>query len=314
MESILSEAASGREMGGGSSRPYALLFGGQAGAAGGLGRRLASWPGFGAWLDKVSAQSAKDAKWLMLEAPEHVASGRFQAARLMVLYNQACAEMALSELGPPVALCGYSLGFYAAACAAGCAPLSVFLEWVERVNSANAIYCPAGSFALAVTVGLDRAALEGRFGDWGLSGLALTGINNATQLVFAGPAREVDEALAKLKGVSLGAQRLGMDVPLHCRHVEPAAQAVKDWWAGVPLSPPRLPLISPVNGEIVESGEAFRSVMLESLVSPTNWAAVARRLALIAPELVMDASAGGDIGRMTRWNWRGARVKPLIGP
>lgn len=290
---------------------YALMFGGQAGAASGLGKLLASWPGFDAWLEKVCAESAPDARWLLLEAPASIVTERFTAARMMVLYNHACAEMALARFGRPSALCGYSLGFYAAASAAGCAPLSIFLEWVDRVNAVNAVHCPKGAFGLAVSVGLKMEEVQRGFLDWGFNDLAISGINNVTQIVFAGPASQVDEAVSRLKAVALDARRLEMDVPLHCRHVAPSAEAVASWWSTVALAPPMRPLVSPVDGEVIETGEAFRDVMARSLVSPTNWVAVARRLSLLSPKVVMDASPGGDIGRMTRWTWREANVRPL---
>ncbi len=291
---------------------YALTFGGQAGAASGLGKLLASWRGLDAWLEKVCAESAPDARWLLLEAPAAIATERFTAARMMVLYNHACAEMALASFGPPSALAGYSLGFYAAASAAGCAPLSIFLEWVDRVNAANAIHCPKGAFGLGVSVGLKMEEVQRGFRDWDFPDLAITGINNVTQIVFAGPASQVDEAVSRLKAVALDARRLEMDVPLHCRHVAKAAEAVAPWWSTVALAPPMMPLVSPVDGEMIESGEAFREVMARSLVSPTNWVAVARRFSLLSPKMVLDASPGGDIGRMTRWTWREASVTPLL--
>jgi len=292
-------------------RGKALLFGGQLGAAPGLARRFAGEPAFGRWLQEREAAGTSDARALLLDEPCPAAADRFGAARLMVLFNSAAAAVCADRLGTPPAVAGYSLGFYAAAEAAGVAPVEVFLEWVGRVNAADASLFPPGAYATGLCVGLTREELESRLAGAGLGSLAVSGVNNRTQLLFAGPAGQVRAAAELLAPTALDVRTLPFDVPLHSRHLVPAAAEVAPWWDTVPLGDPTLPLLSPVDGAVLPSGECFRAAMLSSLTAPTDWAAVVEGLKGRVPPEALDLSPGGDLGRMSRWGWRELVVKPL---
>ena len=89
---------------------YALLLGGQMGAAAGLGKRLAPLAEFRLWLEGVSPR-VPEAGHLLLEAPPETFADRFTGSRLMVLYDHACAVAALARLGTPAALAGHPMDF-----------------------------------------------------------------------------------------------------------------------------------------------------------------------------------------------------------
>jgi len=293
------------------SPPRTLLFGGQLGAAAGLGRRLAGEPAFARWLAEREAAGTSDARALLLDELCPAASDRFSAARLMVLFNSAAAAVCAQRLGPPTAVAGYSLGFYAAAEAAGIASVELFLEWVERVNAVDAALFPPGAFATGLCVGLTREDLESRLVAAGLRGLAVCGVNNRTQLLFAGPASQVQTAADLLGPSVLDVRVLPFDVPLHSRHLVPAAAEVAPWWGTVSLLEPSLPLFSPVDGSALDGAESFRAAMLASLTSPTDWAAVVEGLKGRVEPGAVDLSPNGDLGRMSRWGWRELVVYPL---
>lgn len=283
--------------------PLALLIGGQLGAAQGLGRPLAEEPAFDRWLAQRRGAGTADAEALLLQAPCPSAADRFGAARLMVLYGHAAATVALDRSGPPAALTGYSLGFYAAAAAAAVAPVELFLEWVGRVNAENARRFPPGTCALGLCVGLPRPELEAHLARLGTD-LAVTAVNNRTQLAFAGPAPSVRAALEALRPVALDARELPLDVPLHGPLMAETARAVAPWLAGQRFCDPDVPLLSPVDGTRLHSARAFRDHLLASLTSPTDWAAVVEGLRAEGVARALDLSPGGDLGRMTRWSWR----------
>jgi len=249
-------------------------------------------------------------RWVT-EAPAEEISERFTAPRLMVLFGCAAAEAARQRLGPPAAAAGYSLGFYAAAVFGRCVALEPILKWLERVNEVNACRFPPGAFALASETGLTESELKGAFAAAGLKGLEVANVNSARQIVFAGPAEEVESGRRVLEGRVLDCRRLPLDVPLHTPYVEHAREAVAGWWSSVPASSPTLLLPSPVDGTPVGSGEAFKRHMLESVVSPTRWDLVVEALVRRGVTKMVDLSPGGELGRASRWVCREVEVVPL---
>jgi len=249
-------------------------------------------------------------RWVTTARQEEI-SERFTAPAVMVLHDVVCGEVALKEWGPPAAVAGYSLGFYAAAVLARCLSSLAVLGWLTRVNAINAQRFPPGEFALASCTGLPAAELERLLDEWGLAGLRISAFNNPRQVVVAGPASEVRDALARLKGVALDAKEVPLDVPLHTNYMEETRGAMTAWWSLVPASSPIFPLLSPVTGEILTGGAAFKQHMFASLAVPTDWTSVARSLERLGIRWALDASPGGELGRMTRWTYRDLRVMPI---
>ena len=81
--------------------------------------------------------------------------------------------------------------------------------------------------------------MDARLAEWGLDEVQMANINNARQLVLAGlraPSKWV--RLESPEGLALDVRDLPLDIPLHTPHLEPARQAVADWWASVPAGAP----------------------------------------------------------------------------
>ncbi len=292
--------------------PYALLFPGQLFERPGMGIPLRGQEGFERLLPRFQdLTKGRFVRWVT-EAPAEEISERFTAPHLMVLFGCAAAEAARVRLGPPAAAAGYSLGFYSAAVFARCVALEPILRWLERVNEANACRFPPGACALASATGLSEGELKEAFAAAGLRGLEVANVNSARQIVFAGPAAEVEAGRRALEGRALECRRLPLDVPLHTPYVEAAREAVTGWWSSVPASSPTLLLPSPVDGAPVGSGEAFKRHMLESLVSPTRWDLVVETLVRKGVTRMVDLSPGGELGRASRWVCREAEVVPLV--
>ncbi len=291
--------------------PYAVLMAGQLSERAGMASPLASHPVFrrlAGGFDNLTAGQFE--RWVTTARQEEI-SERFTAPAVMVLYDIVCGEAAVRDWGPPAAVAGYSLGFYAAAAVARCVSPQAVLGWLTRVNADNARRFATGRFCLAVVTGLAPEAVRERLDGWGLSGVRVANLNNPAQVVVAGPAAEVRRGLEALRGSVLDAKELPFDVPLHTDYMDGTRGAVAGWWSLVPASAPIYPLLSPVSGERLTSGAAFKHHMLQSLAAPTDWTAVARTLERMGVEWALDVSPGGELGRMTRWTHRGLRVLPV---
>jgi malonyl CoA-acyl carrier protein transacylase len=291
--------------------PYAILMAGQLSEKAGMGLHLSSHPVFQRLSGGFDAQTAGQFERWVTTASQAEISERFTAPTLMVLYDQICGEIAVREWGSPAVVAGYSLGFYAAAILARCLSAKAVIGWLTRVNASNARLFPPGDFALAVVTGLSIAEWEEYAARQPEGGLRIANINNAKQLVVAGPADQVKRALEHLEGVALDAHRLPIDIPLHTDYLEESRQEVMTWWSMVPAAAPHIPLLSPVDGQPIGSGAAFKREMLASLTAPTDWQGVIRTLEAMGIRRALDTSPGGELGRMARWTYRGLEVIPV---
>lgn len=292
------------------SPPYAILMAGQFSETPEMGCTLS---GDSVFLDAARAFGAltggKFPEWVTRSGADEL--GRHEVAcEAVVLFDAALGEVARARFGAPGLVAGYSLGFYAAASLAGVFPMELALAWIRRVNAGMEARFPGGSFGLAVSIGLSRGELLDTFGAAGLRGLRIANVNNARQLVYAGPSAEVSASMRVLEGKVLSAKELPLGFPLHTPYLEPVVREVEPWWRTVELADPSLPLLSPVDGSILSRSEAVREAMLLSLTEPTDWVAVVRAVASASPEWALDTSGDGSLGRMTRWVDRGINMVP----
>lgn len=290
---------------------YAILFPGQLSEKAGMGAPFRFHPVYKNLAPSFGHLTGGQFERWVLEAGQDEISQRFTAPGIMVLYDLLASEVAAHEWGRPVAVAGYSLGFYAAAVLSKCVPVSAVLTWLEKVNACNARTCPPGRYAVAASTGLSEPEVTAFFSEWRLGGLRVANVNNPRQVVFAGPAPEVGDAVDRLKGRALDVRLLPLDVPLHTPYMEPACLEVQSWWSTVPTGAPVLPLLSPVDGRTVGSGAAFKKEMLASLQAPTRWDLAVEALARFKPDRVLDLSPDGSLGRMARWTNRDLAVVPV---
>jgi [acyl-carrier-protein] S-malonyltransferase len=294
-----------------NSCPYAILMPGQLSERSGMALPLAGDEVFERLAGGFDALTGGRFRYWVTQAPAEELGGRFVAPTAMVLYGALCAEVALSRFGPPEAVAGYSLGFYAAGLFARCVKASAVLEWLDRVNAANGRDFPPGRFALASETGLSRAEIEALFDRWGLAEVTVANINNPKQVVFAGPRGAVQRAIERLKGLVMEVRLLPLDVPLHTPYVERARSEATPWWQGVPASDPLWPIISPRDGRVIIAGREFRKEVAEALSAPTDWVAAVTRLRELGLRRLLDLSPGGELGRMARWTVRDLEILPV---
>jgi len=257
-----------------------------------------------------SLTSGRFEEWVTTARMEEIGD-RFTAPSVMVLYGEICAEIAAEKFGPPSALAGYSLGFYAAALFARSLKVRDVLKWLERVNAESARFFPPGEFSFAVATGIRHWELEELLRGLDLKSVRVANINNPRQVVVAGPATDIDRAGKLLKGRLMDCQVLPLDVPLHTEYMEETRGRVSQWWDTIPAAAPTCPLISPVDGRIIQSGEMVKSEMSRALTAPNDWVSVCSRISQMNIDWVLDLSPGGELGRMVRWTNRDTVVKPV---
>jgi thioester reductase-like protein len=182
-------------------------------------------------------------------------------------------EMALAALWRswgvvPRALLGYSLGEYAAACAAGVFSLEDGLRIVaERARRIAAL--PAGGMLAVSLPERELAALLG-------AECGLAAVNGPEVCVAAGPLEAIDALAARLAERGATARRLPTAHAFHSAMMDPVMDDFGRFLAGVALRPPEIPYVTNVTGGWVTAEQA---------TDPAHWARHLRATVLFAAGL-----------------------------
>jgi len=291
--------------------PWAILMAGQLTEREGMGRGLLQDPFFTeASRDLDGLTGGRFIRWITESKQSELA--RPEIGSLAVLgFDIAVARAARARFGPPAAACGYSLGFYAAAVEAGAVSAGTALSWVEAVNGEMEREFSGGRHGLAFAIGLSARDLLDAFREAGLGSLRIANVNSRKSIVFGGLRDEVQGALSRLKDRILQGGMLPLPHPLHTSHLDPVRDRMCGWWGGRETAPPKRLLISPSDGARIEGADALRALLPETLVLPTDWVAVVESIARLEPGWLLDTSADGSLGRMTRWVDRSLNVISL---
>jgi acyl transferase domain-containing protein len=220
-------------------------------------------------------------------------------------------EYALAQLWrqwgvEPMALLGYSLGEYTAACLAGVLTLEDALALVaRRAELIDAL--PAGGM-LAVPLPADEltAILEA------FPALSLAATHGPLVSVAAGP----EEALAgleeRLAAEDLVGRRLATTHAFHSAMMEPAVAAFREALGSVTLSPPRVPLLSNVTGGWMTAAEATDpEYWVRHLLSTVRFAEGLATLAEEAP-ILLEVGPGQALATTARQQQRELPAVPTL--
>ncbi|OLR93050.1 acyltransferase domain-containing protein [Actinokineospora bangkokensis] len=188
----------------------------------------------------------------MLAARE-VPQGPLSHTRLgqpaVFVVEHATAELLRSWGLVPEAVLGYSLGEYAAACAAGVLTPEDALRLVswraERIEE-----LPEGGM---LAVAAPRAEVEPWLGD----AVDVSAVTGPHQTVVGGPAAAVAELAVRLTDAGVPFQRVGARHGFHTRTMAPLAAELRAWITGnATLSAPRTRLAANVTGTWATAAQA----------------------------------------------------------
>jgi [acyl-carrier-protein] S-malonyltransferase len=256
----------------------AFIFPGQGSQAVGMGAELAkAYPSARAVFEEVDAALAQKLSRLMWEGPE---------AELTLTENAQPALMAVSlaamrvlgekglKLPAKVAyVAGHSLGEYSALAAAGAFSLADTARLLKTRGRAMQEAVPVGKGAMAALLGADlaqaqelaKAAAEGEVCE-------AANDNAPGQVVISGAKTAIDRAV--VLAPKFGARRavlLPVSAPFHCALMQPAADAMREALAKVPINPPAVPLIANVLATAVSDPEAIRARLVEQVTGLVRW-------------------------------------------
>ena len=257
------------------SRAY--VFPGQGAQTIGMGRDLAlAYPAAKAVFDEVDAalgESLSDLIWngdiadLTLTANAQPALMATSIAALRALESEGFAVTDAAFVA------GHSLGEYSALAATGAISLADTARLLRIRGAAMQQAVPVGIGAMAALLGLDFATATEVAAEAAQGQICqAANDNDPAQVVVSGHREAVERALdiAKARGAKR-ALLLPVSAPFHCALMQPAAEAMAEALAGIPLRAPSVPLVANVRASAVTDPDTLRALLVEQVTGSVRW-------------------------------------------
>jgi [acyl-carrier-protein] S-malonyltransferase len=190
---------------------------------------------------------------------------------------------------------GHSLGEYGAAYAAGCFDFETGLWLVARRDhflSEAAKDTPGGMVAILKA---DPAEVEEAVGD--SEGSVIANYNSPRQTVISGLRGTLGDVVSQVRGRAI---RLNVSFAAHSPYVATAGEKMRDVLDSVEFRRPEVPVVSAVDGSVLETADAVREALKSQMVAPVRWVRVVETLARMRVEEWIELGGGGVLTRMLR--------------
>lgn len=286
-----------------------LVFPGQATESIGMSGGWTSNPEWNGTMAKAEAFTGYALRTWMSQGPlEQLQTQRH--APCVVLAHSVALYQAHRAAGMPLpaGASGHSMGFFSAVVAAGVVPLEATLALINATEDCSEARFQPGQMGMAFVIGINgpdiHLALE-RHPD-----LMLSNINGKAQFTVSGPRTALREFISEVAPRSLRCGLLPVLHPLHCDHMAPLIPYIKarlEAW--VPRNP-AFPLISPLDGRLLEGGfEAWEETIV-SIASAVNWPMAVTGLKNLGQDF-FECGFGSQLKNLTGWIDRDLKVETL---
>jgi [acyl-carrier-protein] S-malonyltransferase len=202
----------------------------------------------------------------------------------------------------PAFMAGHSLGEFSALVAAGSLEFRSAVELVRFRAEAMQSAVPQGAGAMAAILGLEDNDVESVCADAAAGEVVeAVNFNSPGQIVIAGMATAVARAIEL--ATARGAKRavlLPISVPAHSSLMLPAALALKERVAGVPVAAITGLEFYGVDIAPLASPEAIRAGLVKQLHTPVYWAATVRTLLSLGVTRLIECGPGKVLTSLNR--------------
>jgi [acyl-carrier-protein] S-malonyltransferase len=121
--------------------------------------------------------------------------------------------------------------------------------------------------------------------------------NSPRQTVISGLRDALGEAVSKVRGRAI---RLNVSFAAHSPYVAAASDKMRGVLESVEFHRPEVPIVSAVDGSVLETGEAVKEALENQMVAPVRWIKVVETLARMRVEEWVELGGGGVLTRMLR--------------
>jgi [acyl-carrier-protein] S-malonyltransferase len=224
-----------------------------------------------------------------------------KVAQPLIVAASLLSWNALSDRSNVAGVAGHSVGEFAAAAAAGILSEEDALRLVGLRGRAMAEAAAAAETGMSAVIGGDEAAVVAR-----LQELDLTpaNYNGGGQLVAAGAI----EALQELAATPPAATRV---IPLqvagafHTRYMAPAVETLRSAAGDVTTNDPAVRIWTNRDGSAVESGAAYRDLLVDQVASPVRWDLCMASFAEAGVSGIVELSPAGTLVGLAKRALRG---------
>ena len=225
------------------------------------------------------------------------------------------ASVALWDLWPSAQekigmMAGHSLGEYSALVCAGAMSFADGVALVRKRGELMQAAVPNGQGTMAAVLGLDDAAIA-QCCEQVAGEVSAANYNAPGQVVIAGETDAVHAAIEACKAA--GAKRavpLDVSGPFHSRLMQRAAADFSEALLAVELSLPALPVYQNVPGQVADSVDEMRQLLVEQLYSPVRWTSCVAALLDAGVGQFVECGPGSVLAGLVK---RIARGTPTVG-
>ncbi|MGH2726767.1 MAG: ACP S-malonyltransferase [Actinomycetota bacterium] len=213
----------------------------------------------------------RDLRAAIQEGPDAFLA-RTETSQPAILTVSVAVARSLEAAGVfPDLVAGHSVGEFAALVAAHAMSFEDALRAVEVRANAMALAGRVTPGRMAAILGLAIEDVEHACRSAG-SGVGVAAINGPTQIVVSGESDAVEAAATAARAA--GARRvipLDVSVAAHSTLMDPAAVALRSALERATILPPIVPLVSGVNGRVVDVPAEISNLLCRALTAPVRW-------------------------------------------
>lgn len=218
-------------------------------------------------------------------------------------YGLAVHELLIRNRVEPLAVAGFSLGVYAAVCAAGCVSVEDGLAMVVEADRLMRHAKPKETCGLAALVGLKEDELQALIPGDALNRLVKANTLNETCHIFAGFKNDLEafNTLA-VKAGALTANLLPVDIPYHHPYLlAGATQQFRIFLQKLSWEPAMVPVISTIDQQVLSQPSELIEFVAGNLSMPIHWQKVIEKFAAMGIDHLAECGPGLTLTRNGRF-------------
>ncbi len=232
-------------------------------------------------------------------------------AQLGIFVASAAAFKTLQHKEPGLeydVLAGHSLGEWTALYVSGAVSFEDTIKVLKARGEFMQAACEENPGAMLAVMNLDGAKLVDIAAE---AGCYVANFNSLSQTVLSGTAESIDTAEARCK--EAGAKRvvrLPVAGAFHSPLMQPAADKMKDFLAGIELGTPAKPVLSNVTASAHVPAE-IRDNMVKQITSSVQWVASVQKLIADGVEEIVEVGPGKVLAGLIKRIDKAAAVRNI---
>ena len=292
----------------------AIVFPGQGSQAVGMMAGYAAHPSVGETFVEASQVLGQDLSALVQDGPAEVLNQTVNTQPVMLTADVAVYRAWRAAGGAEASLmAGHSLGEYAALVAAGAIAFADALPLVRFRAQSMQDAVPQGVGAMAAIMGLDDEGVVAACAEAAqMHCVEAVNFNAPGQVVIAGHKEAVERAIvaAKARGAKRGLL-LPVSAPFHSKLLQPAAEKLAAYLAGVPVRVTNLVVLHNVDVARAATPEAIRAALARQAASPVRWVETIQAFVAQGVTHIIECGPGTVLTGLARRITTGVEILPL---